>query len=66
MEECLVDEDTVELYSCWSGEEDLSVEHERVVPLAELQKETFGFLERQRTVVRPNSDSEMSTNDSTG
>jgi hypothetical protein len=48
---CLDDEDSIELYSCWSGDEELPVEHERTIDVAELVKGDFWFAERQRTVV---------------
>ena len=48
---CLDDEDSIELYSCWSGDEELPVEHERTIDVAELVNGDFWFAERQRTVV---------------
>lgn len=49
--DCLVDEETVELYSCWSGDEELPQEHERTIDVAELIDNEFFFAERQRTIV---------------
>jgi hypothetical protein len=51
LSECLVDEESVELYGCWAGDETLPKEHDRTVPLAVLLSAEFVFLERQRTVV---------------
>lgn len=51
---CLVDQESVELYSCWSGEETLPMEHDRRIRLSELVSGGFVFLERQRTVVIAN------------
>jgi hypothetical protein len=49
--ESLANETFVELYSCWSGDESLPLEHDRTIAIAELLSENFAFLERQRTVV---------------
>jgi hypothetical protein len=54
---CLADETSVELYSCWSGDESLPLEHDRTILLSELLSDDFAFLERQRTVVTANTDS---------
>lgn len=48
---CLADEDSVELFSCWSGDEDEAVESSRDVALADLLDESFFFSERQVTRV---------------
>lgn len=48
---CLANEVTVELYSCWSGDESLPTEHDRTIMIAELLSGDFAFLERQRTIV---------------
>ncbi|MBI2481221.1 MAG: hypothetical protein HYV60_22055 [Planctomycetia bacterium] len=52
----LADETTVELYSCWSGDASLPLEHDRTIALSELLADDFAFLERQRTVVTANAD----------
>ena len=49
--ECLANYHTIELYSCWSGDETLPMEHDRKIKLSELLADDFAFLERQRTVV---------------
>jgi hypothetical protein len=49
--ECLVDGHAIELYSCWSGDETLPMEHDRKIQLSQLLADDFAFLERQRTVV---------------
>lgn len=49
---CLTDEDWIELYSCWSGDESLPYEHSRKISLDELLADEFAFLERQLTVVK--------------
>ncbi len=51
---CLDDEETIELYSCWSGDESLPIEHDRTITLNELLDDDFWFAERQRTVVSRN------------
>lgn len=50
---CLADESSVELYSVWSGDEELPTEHTRVVALSDLLDPGFAFLERQLTTVTP-------------
>ena len=48
---CLADEDSVELYSCWSGDEALPMESDRTIGVDELIDDDFWFAERQRTIV---------------
>jgi len=52
---CLDEEETIELYSCWSGDEALSIEHDRTIRLNDLLDDSFWFAERQRTVVCRNA-----------
>lgn len=51
VKQCLEDEKTIELYGCWSGDESLSLEHERSITVEELLQDDFWFAERQRTIV---------------
>lgn len=51
---CLADEGSIELYSCWSGDESLPREHARAISIDDLLSGDFAFLERQLTVVKPN------------
>ncbi len=48
---CLIDEEVVELFSCWSGDEGEAVESRRDVVLADLIEPDFYFSERQLTKV---------------
>lgn len=48
---CLADESSVELFSVWSGDEQLPVEHSRDISISELLNLNFSFLERQLTTV---------------
>lgn len=48
---CLENEDFIELYSCWSGDEALPHVDERTIDISELLAYDFWFAERQRTVV---------------
>jgi hypothetical protein len=48
---CLSDESSVELFSVWSGDEQLPVEHSRNITLPELLDPNFSFLERQLTTI---------------
>ncbi|MCM2372390.1 hypothetical protein [Aporhodopirellula aestuarii] len=61
---CLSEEGSVELFSCWSGDESLPREHERTVKISELLSEDFFFLERQLTIVTADSDFNPPTTDS--
>ncbi len=53
---CLEHESSVELYSCWSGDESMPMEYDRTICLSELLADDFAFLERQRTLVTANHD----------
>jgi len=53
---CLVDQESIELYSCWSGDETLPIEHDRRIQLLEIVSAEFSFSERQRTVVIANQE----------
>jgi len=48
---CLADEDSIELYSCWSGDETLPIELDRTISVDDLVDNDFWFAERQRTIV---------------
>ena len=48
---CLADEEFVELFSCWSGDEAEPIESRRDVELADVISENFFFAERQITRV---------------
>ena len=48
---CLADEDSIELYSCWSGDEALPMEFDRTISVDELVDGDFWFAEKQRTIV---------------
>ena len=48
---CLADEDSIELYSCWSGDEALPMGCDRTIGVDELIDADFWFAERQRTIV---------------
>jgi hypothetical protein len=48
---CLADEDSIELYSCWSGDEAQPMEFDRTICVDELIDSDFWFAERQRTIV---------------
>jgi len=51
--ECLRDEESVELYGCWSGDEDSPAVRHRVIAVGELIDENFFFIEKEHiTVVR--------------
>ena len=56
---CLCDENSIELYSCWSGDEDLPMEFDRTIGVDELIDDGFWFAERQRTIVVRSSDHEL-------
>jgi hypothetical protein len=51
VEACLADEDFIELFSCWSGDEADAAESSRDVTLEDLLQETFFFSEMQLTRV---------------
>ena len=51
LEKCLVDEDYVELFSCWSGDEVEPIESRRNITLADLISPDFYFSERQISIV---------------
>lgn len=48
---CLEDEESVELFSCWNGDEQSDSAAPRTLTLADLADEQFHFLEGQRIVV---------------
>jgi hypothetical protein len=50
---CLADESSVELFSVWSGDEELEPEHSRTISPSEILDPDFHFLERQLTTVIP-------------
>ena len=49
--QCLNDGETIELYSCWSGDEALPLQEQRTIMVDDLLSDSFWFGERQRTVV---------------
>ncbi len=51
LSECLTDEQSLELYSCWSGDEDANLEFQRTIPVDEILSENFFFSEKQLTIV---------------
>jgi hypothetical protein len=51
LQACLADEDFVELFSCWSGDEADAVESSRDIAVADLLDESFFFSESQLTRV---------------
>jgi len=51
LKECLKDEQTIELFSCWSGDETDKVEHRQEIALSDLLRPEFIFLEHQFTIV---------------
>lgn len=51
LSECLQDEEAVELYGCWAGDEGLPIENDRVIGVEELIDPGFYFRERERLVV---------------
>lgn len=56
LSECLHDEASVELYSCWSGDEDSGPDFKRVVSIDDILKRNFHFSEKQLTTVETQSD----------
>ena len=53
---CLEDEETVELYGCWSGEEQDEPVRKREIVVADLRDERFFFIERERILVKKEND----------
>jgi hypothetical protein len=49
---CLADEEYVELFSCWSGDEAAEPVRRRQVLVSELLNEEFHFIEREHIAVR--------------
>lgn len=47
----LEQQEAIELFSCWSGDEELPCEHRREVDLCEMESPAFCFAERQLTLV---------------
>ncbi len=67
IEACLVNEEFVELFSCWSGDEAKPVESRRDVALADLVSRDFFFSERQLTrVFKPLNKTQQSTDATPG
>lgn len=48
---CLQDESFLELYGCWSGDEDAATTCRQSMTIDEMAGETFAFLEGQHTTV---------------
>jgi hypothetical protein len=54
LEGCLVDEESLELFSCWSGDEEEKLESIREIRIEDMAKNEFFFAERQLTKVSRN------------
>lgn len=52
LSECLVDEDEIELFGCWSGDEEIPAEKSRTILVDDLVTKEFFFEEREKIVVR--------------
>lgn len=50
--ECLQEESELELFGCWTGDEQLPLEHQREIRVDEITKPAFFFEEREFTKVR--------------
>ena len=48
LRQCLEDEEEIELYGCWSGDEGEEATSERDLPLDSLLSDSFAFVESQR------------------
>ena len=49
---CLEDEESIELFGCWSGDEQEAPVREREIDVADLLDERFFFIEKERIVVK--------------
>ena len=49
--ECLQDEEVIELYGCWSGDEELPTEKRRTVDVSNLVSKDFWFEEREQSII---------------
>jgi len=49
--ECLQDEETIELFGCWSGDEGLPTEKTRIVDVSTLISTDFWFEEREHITI---------------
>ena len=52
LRECLQDEDEIELFGCWSGEEGQQADTKRAIFVDELITQEFFFDERERILVK--------------
>ena len=47
----LIKTDTIELYSCWEGDQGKKPQHERVLTPDQIDSEDFFFLEKEKSVI---------------
>ena len=59
--ECLHDEESVELYGCWSGDEGASPVRHREIGVGELLAEQFFFIEKEHVTVRKTANQTLVT-----
>jgi hypothetical protein len=52
LRDCLADEESIELFTCWYGDESQPLEHRRKIRVGELLEDDFGFEEKELIVVR--------------
>jgi len=50
--ECLADEESIELFTCWNGDEAEPLKRRREIRLAELLEDDFEFEEKEVVIVR--------------
>jgi hypothetical protein len=53
---CLEDEDCVELFGCWSGDEQEEPVRQREIAVHELLDENFFFIEKEHVIVKKSVD----------
>jgi hypothetical protein len=49
---CLADEESIELFTCWNGDESHPLEHRRDIHVSDLLKDDFEFMEKELVTVR--------------
>ena len=49
---CLADEESIELFTCWNGDEAHPLEHRREIRVSDLLKDDFEFMEKELVTVR--------------
>lgn len=52
LSECLADEDSIELFTCWNGDESLPLEARREIHVSDLLEDEFEFNEKELITVR--------------